>query len=94
MKINRRKKEKSLNPIFTIVILTFIIMLMSFLFSILGIEGHKSTIVNDSLESSLTTVKNIFSIDGIHFLFGSIVNSFTTFEPLAYLVLSLIGISI
>lgn len=94
MKINSRKKGKSLNPIFTIVILTFIIMLVSFLFSILGIEGHKSTIVNDSLESSLTTVKNIFSLDGIHFLFGSIVNSFTAFEPLSYLVLSLIGISI
>lgn len=94
MRLNKRKKQKSLNPIFTILILTFIIMIVSLLFSVLGIEGHKSTIVNDSLESSLTTVKNIFSLDGIHFLFGNIVNSFTTFEPLAYLVLSLIGISI
>lgn len=90
----KRKKQKSLNPIFTIVILTFIIMIVSLLFSVLGIEGSRSSIVNGSLESSLTTVKNIFSSDGIHFLFGNIVESFTTFEPLAYLILSLIGISI
>ena len=84
----KRKKQKSLNPIFTIVILTFIIMIVSLLFSVLGIEGSRSSIVNGSLESSLTTVKNIFSSDGIHFLFGNIVESFTTFEPLAYLILS------
>ncbi|MBS7020892.1 MAG: AbgT family transporter [Firmicutes bacterium] len=94
MRINQKKKKKSLNPIFTILILTLFIMLLSLIFSLLGIDGHKSTIVNGSLESSLTTVKNIFSVNGLRFLLGNIVNSFTKFEPLAYLVLSLIGISI
>lgn len=94
MNINRKKKKKSFNPIFTILILTVLIMVFSLIFSLLGIEGHKSTIVNGSLESSLTTVKNIFSLNGIRFLMGSIVGSFIKFEPLAYLVLSLIGISI
>ena len=94
MKLNKKNKQKRLNPIFTIVILTLIVMLMSLLFSLLGIEGHKTAIVNNSIESSITTVKNIFSTDGFHFLFGNMIHSFSKFEPLAYLVLSLIGISI
>ena len=74
MKLNKKNKQKRLNPIFTIVILTLIVMLMSLLFSLLGIEGHKTAIVNNSIESSITTVISWLAILNLSGSFPSLFN--------------------
>lgn len=92
----KRKNKKKLlfGPVITILILTFVIMLLSLILSRLQFQGEISFIENGVLTSSLTIVKNIFTLDGMRFLFGSIVSNFQNFEPLVMLIIALIGISI
>lgn len=94
MKKKKNKKKIMLGPVITIVILTFCLMTLSFFFSLLGIQGHKTAIVNGTLESSLVTVKNIFTIEGMKYIFGNVVINFRTFEPLVLIIMSFIAVSI
>ena len=92
---NRKGKNKILfGPVITILILTFVIMLASLVLSRMQFEGDVTSISNGTLTTSLTLIKNIFTLDGLKFLFSSIVTNFQTFEPLALLIVALIGISI
>lgn len=90
----KNKKRRSYSPIFVIAIITLIIMIASFVFSIIGIDGQKSVVANGTLESSLSVVKNIFSIDGLQYIFTHITKNATIFEPLILLIISLMGISV
>lgn len=93
--MRKKKKEKiSLGPVFTIMILILIIMILSFVFSLLQIQGDKTEIVNGYLETSVTSVENIFSGSGIKYLFSNTITNLTLFEPLFLLIISLIGIGI
>ena len=94
MKKKVKKEKRKFSPILTITFITLIIMIMSLIFSILGIEGQKTILTNGNLETSLVTVKNIFTKEGLNFFIGDAVLNFTLFEPLVILIISLIGISI
>lgn len=89
-----KRKKRSYNPIFMLIILTLVIMIASLIFDFLGIEGQKAAVVNGTLETTLTTVKNIFSVNGLQYLFTHITSNFAVLEPLALLIISLMGISI
>lgn len=93
-KKNKDKKIILLGPIITLLILTLIIIIISAMLSLIGFEGQKTAIVNGSLETSLITIRNIFTIDGIKFIVGNAVTNFKVFEPLVILIISLIGIGI
>lgn len=90
----KNKKKLSFGPVITILILTFVVMLLSLILSKLQFQGEITVIENGVLASSLTIVNNIFTLDGMRFLFGNIVTNFQTFEPLVILIIALIGISI
>lgn len=90
----KNKKKLSFGPVITILILTFVIMLLSLILSNLQFQGEITNIENGVLASSLTIVNNIFTLDGMRFLFGNIVSNFQTFEPLVILIIALIGISV
>ncbi len=93
--MKRKSKRKILfGPVITILILTFIIMLASSIMSRMQLQGDIVSIENGVLSSSLTIVNNIFTLDGLKFLFNNIINNFMTFEPLVLLIVALIGISI
>lgn len=92
--MKKKKKKKSYNPTFMIVIMTIVIMLASLVFSILGIDAEKTEVINGTLETSLSVVNNIFSIDGLQYIFNNITSNFAVFKPLALLIISLMGISI
>lgn len=93
--MRKKKKEKlSLGPVFTIMILTLIIIVISFLFSILQIQGNQAEIVNGVLETSVISVKNILSGDGLKYLLSNTITNLSLFEPLFLLIVSLIGIGI
>ncbi len=93
---NRRKNKRkiSFGPVITILVITFVIMLLSLVLSMIQFQGDITYIEGGKLTSSLTIVNNIFTFDGLRFLFGSVLTNFQTFEPLAMLIVSLIGISI
>lgn len=90
----KKKKERNRGPVSTLLILTIMIGAFSFLFSFLGWESYQTSIANGTLESSLITVNNFFSFDGIRFFFNNAVNNFQVFEPLVLLIIVLIGIGI
>ena len=92
-KNKKERKKRKIRPIASILIMTFFIILISLILSLFGLEGQKTTIVNNKLETSLITIKNIISIEGIRFIFGNAITNFQILEPLGFLVVSLIGIS-
>ena len=90
----KKKNKKQIGPIFIILELTLIIMLLSTVLSIIGVGAQQTSIVNGSLETSLITIKNIFSREGIKYLFSNFVTNLQLFEPLMVFIIALIGISI
>ena len=90
----KNKKKLSFGPVITILVLTFVVMLLSLILSNLQFQGEITVIENGVLASSLTIVNNVFTLDGMRFLFGNIVTNFQNFEPLVILIIALIGISI
>lgn len=91
------KKEKNkifIGPAIMILILTLIIIASSAILSLLGIEGQKTSIVNGTLETSLVIIKNIFSVEGLKYIFGSVITNFQIFEPLVLLIIALIATGI
>lgn len=92
--MKKKKKKQIKGPVSTILFLTFLISILSFFLSIIGFQGNKTYIGNDSLESSLIVVKNVISLDGLKFIIGNIVTNFINFKPLSIMIISLIGISI
>ncbi len=90
----RKRNKKMLGPVITIFILTFIIVILSAVFSLLQISADKTVIGNTSLESSVITVNNILTKDGIKYIFSNIIENLKNFEPIALLIMSLISISI
>lgn len=92
--MRNKKNKKNLGPIIVIMLITFIIMIASLLFSILQFEGQKATIINGTVEMSMVTVRNIFSVEGLQFLIGNSVVNFQMLKPLVLLIMSLIAASV
>lgn len=90
----KKRDKKRIGPVTAMMFLTAIIVLASAVFSILGITGSQTTIVNGSLETSLTTVNNILTKDGIKYIFTNAVTNFQVFQPLVLLIISLMAVSI
>jgi aminobenzoyl-glutamate transport protein len=92
----KKKKSKKFfqGVISAILMMIIIVMILSFVFSLFGMESYKTYISNGVLESSLVTVNNIFSHEGFKYLFTNIVSNFKLFEPLVLLIISLIGVGI
>lgn len=91
---NKKNNKKMLGPVITIMIMILVITVLSAIFSLLGITGNQTSISNGSLETSLTTVNNVLTKDGIKYIFTNVVTNFQIFEPLVLLIISLITISI
>lgn len=90
----KNQKKLMLGPVITIILLTIVLMFLSSIFSILGIGGQKTAIINGALESSMVTAKNIFTIEGIKYIFSNVVVNFRSFEPLVLIIMSFIAVSI
>ena len=93
MKKNK-KKNILLGPVITIIILIGIIILTSSICSLLGLEGQKSEIVNGTIETHVTTVNNVLTVDGIKYILTSAITNLQLFEPLLLIISSLIAIGI
>ena len=90
----KKKKNILLGPVITIVILTFLVMIISSICSLLDVQGEVTKVNNGTLETSVVNVKNIFSKEGLTYFFSSPVETFKTFKPLVLLIISLMAISI
>ena len=68
----KTRNKKLLGPVITIIILTFIIVFMSAIFSLLQIDAEQTSIIKGSLETSIVTVNNILTKDGIKYILSNI----------------------
>lgn len=91
-KQKNKKSKKSL--IFSSLGISLILILIISLLSIIGFEGQKTSIVSESLETTLVTIRNVLSLKGIQFLFNNFINNFSSFEPLFIMLISLVGIGV
>lgn len=94
----RNKKKKgfdiSLGPVITIIILTLMVIVLSSVFSIFEIEAEKTRIIDNGLETTLVTVNNVLTIDGIKTIISNSMVNLNLFEPFFLLIMSLIAIGI
>ena len=98
MRDKRKLKLKKFyfHPITVFIFLTFLLVLLSGLLSLLQIQATYNVInVNTKeLEPTLITVENLLSFDGIKFIISNAARNFLSFGPLGMLLLSLIGITV
>lgn len=98
MKEKKKLKLKKfyLHPITVFILLTLLTVILSGIFSVLGIQASYSTInsSNNQLENVLVTVENLFSYDGLKYIISNAAKNFISFTTLSTLLISLIGFSI
>lgn len=90
----KRKNDSSHGPVSILLFLILIVGILSFLFSIFGLESYQTKISNGTLESSLITVRNFLSLNGLKFLVSNAVNNLKNFEPLVLIIIVLTGLGI
>lgn len=90
----KKQRGATLGPVFTIMIFILVVILLSFLFSILGIDGSVNNVTNGSIEATIIKVNNVLSIDGLKYLFSSVISNLANFQALLFVIVSLIGIGI
>ena len=66
----KKRKKLLLGPVITIIILTIIIMVISSICAALGVQGEVTNINNQSLETSIVTVRSVFSEEGLKYFFS------------------------
>lgn len=86
------KKIKRTGPITTIAFLIIAISILSSILNLLGVRGFITE--PGTLETSMVTINNVLSKDGIKFILNNTILNFQMMEPLVYLIVSLIVVSI
>ena len=82
----RNRKKFNLGPITIMILIGIGLSVLSFILNKIGFQSYATD--PETFETSVITVRNIFSRDGIRFLFGEAISNFRTLEPLAVIVVS------
>ena len=90
----KNKKTVTLGPVLTIVAMIFVVIILSFIFSKLGIVTSKSELISGEVATTNIGVNNLLSGEGIKYIFSSIINNFKDFSAIYVFIVSLIGIGI
>lgn len=90
----KNKNKKILGPITVMITISLLLIVISAVASLLGFRAEKTVINNGVLETSLTTINNFLSLDGIKYLFGNTILNFQMFEPLVLVIISLVAFGI
>lgn len=88
----KRKRKFNPGPLTIIIIISLLLMLLSLFLNKIGLTGTMTD--NDTLETTIVTVNNVFTRDGIRYVLGSCLKNFRAIEPLVAVIVSLITISI
>ena len=90
------KKKKKYSPIVTFIFLTFFTIILSGFLSLINVQTEYTTVnkVTNELVNNVIEVNNLLSVDGIKHIISTAVSGFVEFEPLATLIIALIGIGV
>lgn len=91
-----RLKKFYLHPVTAFIILTFVVMALSGILSLLQVQATYSSLntTTGQLETTLVTIENLFSFDGIKYLISNASKNFISFTTLSNLLMALIGLGI
>lgn len=94
---NKLKLKKFyLHPVTAFIILTFIVTLLSGVFSLFEMQATYSKLnpTTGQLESTLVTVENLFGFNGLKYIISNAAKNFMSFTTLSTLLISLIGLAV
>lgn len=100
---NKKRKTNKLDfsPVAMIMLLILAIMLISSTLSLFGFEAQKAIVtstqnVNEPyiVEMQLTTIKNIFTVDGFKFMIKNVVLNLGSFQPFINVIIIMIGVGV
>ena len=91
-----RLKKFYIHPIVIFLFLTFFVVILSAILSLLQVRATYNTVnVNtNELEPVMVAVENLLSFDGIKFMISNATKNFLSFAPLGTLLISLIGLTV
>ena len=91
-----RLKKFYLHPVTTFILLTFLVMVLSGILSLLQTQATYTSLNTQTgeLQTTLVTVENLFSFDGIKYLISNASRNFISFTTLSNLLVALIGLGI
>ena len=90
-----RYKKRALHPITTFILMTFAVMLLSSILSLLGLEASYSRIDgSNELKPVVVSVEGLFNFTGLKYLISNAARNFVSFAPLSTLLIGLIGVSV
>jgi len=91
-----RLKKFYLHPVTAFIIMTFLVMILSGICSLLGMQATYSTInsATGELESTIITVENLFGFEGLKYLISNATKNFISFTTLSNLLIALIGLGV
>ena len=94
--MNKEKTKMTLHPVMSFLILSGITILLSGLLYLLEFQQTVYTINATTLEYSteLVEITNVFSLEGLKYIFSSTVSNFVNFAPLSSLIIILIGFGV
>lgn len=98
--MNKEKKLKLkkfyMHPVTAFILLTFIVMLLSGIFSLLEVQATYSKFnpTTGQLESTLVTIENLFGFNGLKYIISNAAKNFMSFTTLSTLLISLIGLAV
>lgn len=92
--MRKNKVKKTHSALYTLIFILIFIMLLSTVLSLLGIGAEQAEIIGGNLETTLITIKNAFSIEGIKHFFSNILVNLGSFESLLLLLIALIGVGL
>jgi len=91
-----KKEKKVLHPITAYIFLIVITIIGSGILNLLDFSHEIYSVNSATLEYSrnLISVENLFSLEGLQYIFSSTVSNFVNFAPLSSLIIVLIGIGV
>ena len=88
-------KKFYIHPVTAFILLTLLVVVLSGIMSLIGVQATYSTISpSGNLESNVVMVENLFSFDGLKYIISNATKNFISFTILSNLLIALIGLGI
>lgn len=89
-------KKKKFSPIFVFILLTFGVIVLSFILSLFNFQAEYSTVnsYTNTIQNNVIQVNNMLSAKGIKYILSNTATNFVNFAPLSSLIIILIGIGV
>ena len=94
--LKRKFRKKTFNPVTSYVLLTFLVIILSGIFSLFNLQTTYNVVNSAKLEftSVNVAVENLFSFDGLKYIVGNASKTFISFAPLSLFLIASIGLAV